>query len=213
MFAAFILFIFGGYLWFKWLSPEADSRRKLLGVSTQIDQVKEGEVVKLVGKLRYPAGQQPLKAPISAKTCTYFQVVIEEGSGKHSQTVLEDEQSQAFLLEDGTGRALVQVEDADFVVRYDSIVLHEADERDRVMRYIADNAARARGTWDGQASRSAMERLLREGDKVAVLGQAAWEPDPEPGATGQGYREQARRLVIRAPAGGTVHVSDERTHC
>jgi hypothetical protein len=213
LFGALILFIIGSVVWHTLLSPEARSRRALLGVSTAISQVQEGAVVKLVGELRFPTGAEPLVAPISERPCAYFRVAITEGTGKHREQVLEVEEGQDFLLEDGSGRALVRVEGAGFVVRGDHINLQASEAARRVTAYVAANAHRVRGTWDGTSPRSAAEHLLREGEKVAVVGQVTWEPDPDPGASGQSYREQARRAVVRAPRGGKVHITDDPQLC
>jgi hypothetical protein len=50
------------------------------------------------------------------------------------------------------------------------------------------------------------EATIEEGLRVWVTGVAGWEPDPD---VVRGYREQARRLVLRAPEGKALLVRTE----
>lgn len=94
------------------------------------------------------------------------------------------------------------------MVTIDRIDLPKQEMEERVTRFVAANAQQVSGTWEG-GERYALERLLLEGETVAVLGQASWGADAASSASRGGYRDQPRRLTLQAPAGGVLHVTDD----
>lgn len=53
------------------------------------------------------------------------------------------------------------------------------------------------------------EGVLEEGEIVSVVGMGRWVADPDAPATGDAYRDAPKRLILEAPPGSSVLVSDD----
>jgi hypothetical protein len=120
--------------------------------------------------------------------------------------LIREEGGADFLIEDDTGSAKVvnaslkvaAVQDA----KYTSGVFHEATPH---MEAFLEKHGKASG---GKRLRY-REAVFEAGETVAIVGEVADEADPEVVPEGGGYRDTPRRLVIRAPAGGSLFASDD----
>lgn len=158
-------------------------KRRLRRTSPQeIAAVREGRIVKIVGKLS-PAGAQ-LASPVSGRPCVYFHVwhevlhtvivqgarVVEWGPGAELTDVCD------FLVTDETGTALVRAREGglpEVAIRADAYA-HTVSE---------DGAQRSH------------EAILEAGDTVAVFGRSLREVDSRTEPIG--YRDAPARLVLR----------------
>jgi hypothetical protein len=193
---------------FWYFSAEQTMRRAILAAARKrIREAREGEIVRIVGRLEYVGA--PLHAPLSEKSCAYYRVTIRENDAT-SGIAIDEQEAQPFLVADPTGSALVETRDAKFyVVRdvdfgtgmFDDVPAH-------VETYLRKHGESARGEVFDKKIKY-LEGTLRAGEEVAVVGEAHWAMDPDPTAT-DGYRGRARRLVLRAPKGGWLIVSDHR---
>jgi hypothetical protein len=161
-------------------------KRRLRRTSPEdISTVREGRLVKIVGKLS-PAGP-PLASPVSGRPCVYFHVwyealhtvivqgarVLEWGPGLELTDVCD------FLVTDGTGTALVRTREGglpEVAIRADAYV-HTVSE---------DGAQRSH------------EAILEAGDTVAVFGRSVREVDSR--SEPVGYRDAPARLVLHGDA-------------
>src|SRR5581483_729466 len=75
---------------------------------TLIHDVRDGQAVKIVGKLLFLG--TPLNGPLSGRRCGYYLFTVTENPNRKNEEVLvTEEQRRDFILEDPTGRALVRV--------------------------------------------------------------------------------------------------------
>jgi hypothetical protein len=72
--------------------------------------------VELSGKGRPP--DPPLSSHLTALPCLWYRWQVEEGRGKNSKTVDSGESEVPFLIDDGSGRCLVDPEGAEILTRH-----------------------------------------------------------------------------------------------
>jgi hypothetical protein len=175
--------------------------------------------VRIVGELRSHAAL--LQAPLTGRACACFVVHVEE-QRRHGKTtswrsLVHESRSRDFVVEDATGRAIVQTRGIEVAVVLDH---HErsgflADAPPALERFLAGHGHSTTGLFGLNKTIRYREGALEPGETVAVLGRARWEDDPEPGAATDaargGYRDTARRrrLVIEAGELGPVRASDD----
>ena len=206
--ACFLIFAIGRW----WYGERQVTRRALLAARrARIAEVGAGARVKLVGKLAY-AGE-PLCAPFSRRKCALYWVAVEDRHASRSEQwaeILQDRQMVSFWVEDESGRALVEADVMPHVAmvvdaHFDSGLLD--DPEPHIRAWATDRGIETQGMLFNKTLRY-RESVLEAGDTVAVLGEAHWERDPDPEAQ-HGYRERAKRLVVRAPADGRLMLSDD----
>ena len=85
-----------------------DARIKLRIKKTKrvnIKDFKEGRDPRIVGKLSFIG--EPLKSPLTTRFCAFYKIEILEhkgsGNNKYWRRIIEDYDSQPFLLTDDTG--------------------------------------------------------------------------------------------------------------
>ncbi len=169
-----------------------------------IAEAQPGGWVKLAGHLA--AEDQLLDAPISGRRCAAYEVAVEaleRNVWKELRTVTA---VRDFRIEDPSGQALVRV-GAPWFLFADK---QRFDPREpAVAAFLRDQML-----WAGPAKRPPQlrvnESVLMPGHLVAALGWATQEPDPDPQGWKVGYREVPMRLVLVAPQGGAIAISDER---
>jgi hypothetical protein len=187
---------------------------------TPIAGVAPGRVVKVVGRLR--ANGPLLSSPLAGVACVWFQTVVQvwRGALQWSDDVTAGS-TESVLIDDGSV-AVVEMRDAQVVLdRVGPEWRHEPPQpRERPGAVSAENLRKflASAGIDlryhdanplepllslalpaGRAARY-REVVLREGDKVAVLGEATQAPDPT--AHAGGFREPVLRVVLgESPSG------------
>lgn len=170
----------------------------------KISDVKDGETVRVVGKLVLHG--EPLLAPVSARPCAFYEARVEEKERDHDRTrwrtIVEEIRGSDFLLDDGSGLARITLARADVVVVHDSRHM-EGMLTDKpvpeVEKFLARHGEKA--AVDGKMrDLHYVEGVLEAPEEVAAAGTARWETD----ADGK------KRLVIEPIEGlGRVLVSDE----
>ena len=191
-----------GALHSKLLSARARAKRALKNAPCiSVSDAKDGQLVKLVGRLQF-AGE-PLSAPISGKPCAYFCTVA---WGDEKRTAQESDFCRRFWIEDGSGRALVEMGYPTFVVSMD------ADFRVGYFKKATPRMAAFLERHHMGSHRFGLrceEGVLEEGETVAVYGLCRREPDPDPRAPNDGYRGRPTRLCIVEPPLGEMLISDD----
>jgi hypothetical protein len=158
-----------------------------------------GGPVKIVGALRLI--DEPLRAPLSGRACAFWDVTISAqqrgDEGTRTRDIFFRRMTSDFLVDDGTGTALVKCPPnahLDFAIAG----YHDASDfgarEAQLERFLSDHGY-IPGPSDGGLRRH-FERALVSGERVAVYGHGHREPDPDPEATGGTYRERPTRLVI-----------------
>lgn len=213
----------------RYWSAEARLKRFLRRAKpTTIQQFPNRKAASITGRIRLVG--TPLIAPLSRRRCAYYEVVF--GADAREAVPRHETRGSDFLVEDGTGSALVRLAGARVVVvkdghrhavDFDDLAVVQADFEgvEALQRAVADvprlgaaAAASAHGVpveivqrWlreSLRAERVAQEGVLEEGEEVTVFGYGSRELDPDPAATAGPYRERATRLVVRA-----LFVSDD----
>ena len=196
---------------------------------TPIAQARMGEVVKVVGRLRATATQ--FTAPLTGATCVWYRTIAQTWDGfLYSPRRIIEHKWQDFFIDDDSGSALVRMQGAEVSLEeMRSAWCYEPpapwDERgaatENVRRFLAAHGFELR-----YHQRSILERMLseapkkrgaryrevvlREGDRVAVLGKAVQEPDPT--ASAVGFRQPALRVVFGEMPDAAI-VSNEPGAC
>ncbi len=167
---------------------------------TTIADAPEGKPIRIVGAV--VATGELLTAPISGRRCVAFHALVEAHTGEAREpwaVVAEERQSMDFVVSDGTGRAVVDVATTELELEanprtgeanattptvYELLNRHRADRRARPF------AKRFRY----------QEHAFEVGARLAVMGVAVREPDPDAPADVTGYRDDPR---TRLHLGGT----------
>jgi hypothetical protein len=183
------------YLAQRFWPTERNRLRRLLmkHPRTLIGEVRDGKAVRLVGRLRLSL--PPLSAPVTGKSCAYYFLRILEVDRESVREIERLDNRLDFTIEDGSGRALVRVDNARFVAR-----IAETDRSERL-----DVLERFRLSRRGQLI--LQESLVCPDDEVTVVGTARWEIDPKLEA--ESYREAPRRLVLEATAARPMHITND----
>jgi hypothetical protein len=146
-----------------------------------------------------------LTAPFSRTPCIYYQVEIQafDPASVTWVTVHAESQGLPFLLRDHTATALVAAGGWQISVDRDARFLPASWQRSAAMRRLLDR----RGLeWLRRRRLRYRERLLRDGQAVAALGQGMREPDPA--AAPVDYRTPALRLTLRAGRRAPIYITD-----
>jgi hypothetical protein len=208
-----LLFVGGliGFAVFRWWFSEAEqTKRAIRGTPRRrIGDVRDGEFVKIVGTIKYLA--EPLTAPLSGRRCAYFEARAMEKRGKSGYREIAMEGGGVeFLVEDGTGRAVI-----DPVMLRAAVVEDDAkrsgflsDATPGMEAFLARHGKDAVGPFGFNRTISYKEGVFEEGEAVAVVGRATFEHEPDEASATAGYRDRRRRLRLTAPAGGNILISD-----
>lgn len=207
MIAAGVVLFFGAR-W--WLSEAEQTKRAIRSLPrTPIRDVRDGELVRIVGKLRYLA--EPTVAPLSGRRCAYFEARAFEKQGRSGLTERAMEGGGVeFLLEDETGRAVIDpvllraavVED----VKSQSGIWMEPSPR--MEAFLTRHALATTGALGLHKAIFYREGVFEEGETITVVGLGTSELDPSERTSMSSYRSRSMRLRISAPADGHVLISD-----
>ena len=194
--------------------------------TTSIARARMGDTIKVVGRLRGTA--RPFTAPLTGATCVWYRTTVQTWDGfLYSPRRIIEHKWQDFHVDDESGGALIRMEGAE--VSLDEMRTpwcYEPpapwDERNAATTENVRRFLEAHGYELRYHQRSILERMLseapkkrgaryrevvlREGDRVAVLGRAVQEPDPT--AVPAGFRQPAFRVVMGGPPDPVI-VSNE----
>ena len=182
---------------------------------TTIAQARPG-LVKVRGKVACLG--EPLRAPLSGRRCAVFDLTIEQDGelAATTGTLLHEVRGQDFLLRDGVGKALVRFPPLPSLwleCRKQTMDAIDGDTlRPDLEGYLVARRGPLAGLGLSRVGLHAHEGILAPGIDVVVAGEGVWEPDPapEPGVdAASAYRDAPRRLVITAPAGGKLMITDD----
>lgn len=203
IFWLFLIVVLAVIVYQAFFSEAAKIRRAFKQAKrVSIAEARSGEIVKIVGRVR-PIGDL-LRAPLTDRPCVFFEATVEEyrSSGKSGSWVqiVRDTEAVDFLVEDGTGRALVQTVSMKVLPVKDTELrsgfLNDASAK--LEAFLAKHGRSSQG-WLFNKSLRYKEGVFEPGETVSILGQVRWEHDPDPVEAGSGYRDSPKRLVVSAP--------------
>lgn len=188
------------------LGPKARARRAAeRSHLAAVAEVSPGDTVKVVGRVSFT--DDPLEAPFSGRACAHFEAVVEKRHARGFAPKASTASTQSFWLEDETGRIYVDARSAivDVVLdhHWTSREL-DPEKRFELERFLYQNGPKWNRLLGAESDLRYREGALEEGELVTVVGQAKVVREPEP----HFYRDKSRRVVIGAPDGGAIYVSD-----
>ncbi len=164
-----------------------------------------------------------VRASLSGRECVYYSVVIEEevpaGRGSVWTQVARDCEHVPFLLDDGTGTAIVHLRGAIVSLDRDRVgqtgltgaIMHALDPTSPT--HEAELAVMRKCGVTKVATRALRfrEAIIAVGETIVVVGAGAREPIDRAG--GDAYREPAAtRLALVATSSAKLYVSDHARH-
>jgi hypothetical protein len=173
-----------------------------------IAEIAGDQFAKATGRVRYCG--EPLRAPFTGRPCAAYRVAVWQQGFRRPHEVFGASSRQDFLLVDGTGKALVEVDKALMFLRREftspkitavtpalAAFLERHGQR-QLLKYL-ELSIRQREqprVFEYREDLSWEETILEAGQEVTVGGDATREPDPAP----ESYRELPTRAVFRGTA-------------
>jgi hypothetical protein len=197
-----------------WLFGRDQRLKRRIGKLSRyaIADAPENEDLRVSGRLAFIDGRS-LEAPLSGRACAAWRIIVRErrGRGKDKRwvTLVEEEESIDFALEDGDARAVVDGDAVTLAVDFDDEGGQGALFTQSTPRFDAFLAERGIPSkeWIFSKRLEYREGVLAEGETVTVAASGTWENDP--GRIGQGYRDVGKRLRLNAMSDGDLLASDD----
>ena len=138
-----------------------------------IGRFPDGEVGRVVGIVR--AHQRRLLAPLTGRPCVYYEVIVEHVAVSGLRLCCIECDTVPFVLEDGSGRGIVEPRGAEVAAAFD----HTEELGEYEPATPAQAAVLARNSRAGErvAGLQFREALIVEGERVTVVGTAQRRPD------------------------------------
>lgn len=155
------------------------------------------------GKL---VGDASLVSPLSQRHCAYYKLVVERvhPPPTPSERIAYQARGQSFVIEDDSGRALVDPDLALVEVDYDRQL--EVDGRGRLPQEVVELLRRLDVVGENVIVR---EGVLAVGEVVVVHGRMVREADDDAARAGAPSKDgPPRRLRVRAPGRDRVFISE-----
>jgi hypothetical protein len=185
-------------------------RRLLRGARVfRAADMPENTFGKLVGRAR-PVGKKVLEAPVSRRLCLYYEVTIHALSGRTPFTQLGGEQQGGpFMLEDDSGRALVDPTNAFMSTAIDFTTRSSLKLFSEPAGALLERLGLAGKRVPGADALRFDESMIEIDERIAVFGGGVREPDPD--ATGEAlFRDgRATRLRLTGTEQFPLFISDD----
>ena len=150
-----------------------------------ISRAKQGDYVKIIGKAI--GGNQPLKAPLSGRSCLYYYVLVEKKGDKTWHTYIEEEDGQDFFLETGYERAIVKPKGIHFGFKRTLFVVDYKDKsgvfndaKPHLEQFLKRYGKGSVNFIGLNKTLRYSEGIIEEGETIAVKGIAQWKTLNEP---------------------------------
>jgi hypothetical protein len=126
-----------------------------------------------------------LVSPFTGKDCVYYHFFVEQkkssGKSSHWVKIIDDKRSVKFGVDDGTGVAIVDMQNAEAQINVDtkarSGFLNSADEREVA---VLEKYNKSNKTWIFEKTLRYTEKFLEVGDELYVLGEVNEKEDRYP---------------------------------
>jgi len=198
---------------FWYFSHDATVRRELRKAPLRrIADLAEGERARIVGGVK--PFERTLTSPLSGRPCVLYTVLVQRRvqSGKNSRwkTVIDDQQGVPFIVDDDSGRAIVDPTNARISLETDTRTRSGTfdDPTPAEQAYLASHGVSGQG-WVFNNTMRYIEAVVEEHEVIAVLGAGVREPDPDARPSGGEYRsEMPTRLRLTSSAQHPLVISD-----
>lgn len=206
----FALIMLGVWYW----SDTAQLRRSLREAPrVSIAEAPEGALVRLHGRV---VDGESLQAPLTGRRCVYYVALVEErrqsGKSHHWVVRIRETRGVPFVIDDGTGRALVDPTQAQIDVEFDSNERSGTfDDPTPTERAFLDRHSVKGEGWVFNKTLRYREGVFEVGEQIAVRCLPVREPDPEGVGASRGYRDAPpTRLRVGGSADHPILLSDAR---
>jgi hypothetical protein len=188
--------------------------RKLLRVarSYSLATLPESTIGRVVGVAR-PFEQRVLEAPLSGRICVYYVIeLVELRPATPARLLATEQEGLSFVLEDDTGRAMIDPAHARCSCAFDheseSKAAFDADPRQRA---LLERHSLVRRDWFQTQGIRYREAAITIDERIAVLGAGVREPDPAVPPQGErGYRDDGpTRMRFTGTARYPLVLSDD----
>jgi len=180
---------------------------------TDIADFPQHGAAKIVGTIRML--DDSLRAPLSGRVCTYYEATVEEyrRRGKHSSwvNIIIETDGTPFLIEDSTGRALVDPRGARVALVVDGTSKSGTfdDATPQEEEFLQRHNRKSQG-WFLNKSLRYREGVLEIGETVTVFGAGIREADPDAVNDAGGYRGMApTRIRLGGSSKSALMISDD----
>jgi len=203
--------VYAGVRWYFGREQRLKRRIKELPLSS-IGDTPERQDVRVSGRLAYLGDRAPLVAPVSRRPCAAWRIVVRErrGSGKNKRwvTVVEESDSRDFVLEDESGRAIVEGTLVELALEFDGKggTGLFSGSNPYLEEFLHARGIATRGIVFDKALQF-REGALEAGESVTVAGSGIWENDPS--QRGKGYRDVGKLLRVGAMSDGNLLATDD----
>ena len=138
-----------------------------------VGRFPDGEAGRVVGTVR--AHQRRLLAPLTGRPCVYYEVIVEQVTLSGLRLCFVECDTVPFVLEDGSGRGIVEPRGAEVAAAFDHTA--EITEFEQATPEQAAMLARNGRAGERTATLQFREALIVEGERVTVVGTAFRRPD------------------------------------
>ena len=166
-----------------WYFGAAQRMKRQLGQAKpwSLNELPEDTHGRVIGQAR--ALGEELAGPLTGRRCVYYIAIVEEqrstGRSSYWRTIASETRGVPFMLEDGTGRAIVDPNGAQVALDFDgnskSGTFNQADPVQE--QFLAKHGQKSEG-WVFNKTLRYREAMIEVGETIAVLGSGTREPDP-----------------------------------
>ncbi len=177
-----------------------------------LSELPEDTHGRVIGEAR--AIGEHLAGPLTGRPCVYYIAIVEEqrstGRSSYWRKVATETRGVPFMIEDGTGRAIVDPNGAQVALDFDgnsrSGTFNKADPIQEA--FLARHGQNSEG-WVFNKTLRYREAMIEIGEKISILGSGTREPDPH-AAPEAAYRgAPATRLRLTSSPRFPLIISDD----
>ncbi len=202
--------------WASWYFRESRRLKRALRAARAwpIGELPESTFGRVIGEV-HPI-DRVLEGPLTGRACVYYVATVEErrSNGRWGSwtTLITRREGAPFLLDDGSGRAIVDPDGAETALvserRSRSGTFNDATPAEEAFLARHGHASK---TWGLNRSIRYTEAVIEPGAIIAVLGSGVREPDPE-AKPAEGYRSAPpTRLRLTSSRQHPLVISDDPT--
>jgi hypothetical protein len=179
--------------------------------SFPIGQLPEGKAGRVIGDAHPLA--ETLTAPLTGRACVYYIAKVEQhhstGKSSYWKTLVKEERGVPFVLDDGTGRAIVDPTSAEIALDFDSKSTSGTfDDADEIERAFLERHHQTSQGWVFNKRLRYREAVIHVGERIAVLGEGVREPDPDAAPSGDYRGAPPTRLRLTSNPRFPLVISD-----
>jgi len=150
-----------------------------------------------------------LEAPFTGTPCVYYRYAVEvyrsEGKKKGWHTVDSGLQAKRFLVQDDTGRVLVDPKFAEVDIPHDFLQVGFQDPPERVRAFLTAKSVSHQGLFGWNKKMRYSEWHVAPDDDLFVTGEAGDNPFVAEGTVVEGHKD----VMISKGASGPFYISDK----